>query len=150
MTSRTKYALLTLFLCVCIATTVYAVTLFTLAIPSKMRLKVGHGLELHINDAGAVGDLVTEIDWGEFEDGEIKSGLYWLVNTGDVDEKVVWSAAVPSEWSLVIEDETATWNKGDTRTIAYNDKLYVRTIMQELTAEQGVNYTFDLLFNVVD
>jgi hypothetical protein len=130
---------------------VYAVVFYTLSVPNQMRLKVAYGLELRT----PIGVPIISYDWGEFDDGQkkymVQEGAYLkLKNTGNSVVNVVWSAIVPSEWTLVVRETGTPWNSGSIRQIPIGGELSLIIELTEVSAAAGVSYNFDLKFDITD
>lgn len=150
MREKLKIAIATTLITTMLVSIGYAIIHFTLTVPNTMKLNVGYGLELWNDDGGLPHEIVTQIEWETFEKGMFRNMNFFLKNTGDVSENVVWSANVPAEWELKIFDEINVWNSGTPKTIGAGDyqKLFLQ--LTEISAVLGVTYTFDLTFEVTD
>jgi hypothetical protein len=147
--SKTTVALLCIIAVLGVA---LAQVLYTLTVSNTMRLSLELGLELRDD----LDNVITSYAWGDFDDGQLKhmcgsigSGLVHLVNLGNGDVDVEWNSTCPVEWQLVVKNGGSSWSSGTSKNIAVGGELVLEIDLLEKTAMGGVDYSFDLNFNVV-
>jgi hypothetical protein len=144
-----------LFLAVCVLSVALAATLYSLSVSNTMRLNVSYEL-LFETDAHVP---VASVDWGGFDHLEAKVmkdvigvNAVQIKNVGNTAVDVTWSSDLPSGWTLsvVYLYDGTDWISGETKTLNVNTVIDMRITLTEVSASPGVDYSFDLNFDVVD
>lgn len=125
---------------------VLAVAIYTLTVPMSFKLSVAYGLELW----DAQDNVITQIDWDGFTEGETKTAFYQLYNVGNTEVQVYWEGTIPSGWTFTIKTSATVWNSGETnlKNIPLGDRIVLEISLTEVSANVGQDYTMDLAFSV--
>jgi hypothetical protein len=149
---RTKIAMISLVLMVCLLSSVLGVVMYQKSITNNMTLNASYDFALY--ETGTTNPRLS-IAWGAFNDSEVKTYVIDLKYLGNVQGAVSWDAPMPSGWTLTLEEKNfdATtynaWLSGETHQITglnYGHLKNVRLTLTETTATPLTPYTFTVNF----
>lgn len=130
-----------------LATSLIAYALYTFTITMHFKLAVAYGLEMW-NEAQT--EILTSIDYEEFEEGQTQIFKCYLKNVGNSPVDVYWEATIPPQW-LYQMDCPSGWFMGEAnfKTLQVGAGLLLQCQLTEVSAIVGVSYSMELAFSIV-
>lgn len=130
----------------------FGAIMYQKSITNNMILNAGYEFALYEHDTTTP---CLTIEWDGFNNGETKEYIIDLKYLGNVQGRIYWDGAVPSGWSLTIQEKNwdATtynnWLNGENNQITGLETGHlknVKFILTETTATALTPYTFTVTF----
>jgi len=149
---KQRIGIVSLVLAVCLLSSALAVIMYQKSITNNMTLNADYTINVFEHSTTT---QCLSIAWGGFNESETKTYLIDLVYLGNVQGRIYWDGAVPSGWTLTLQEKNHdgtgynAWLSGENNQITGLEYGHLKNVMLtlgETTAITGQQYAFTVTF----